>query len=73
MVLQTVSQINIRQAASKTATIVCTAPANTDVEIVGAKIIWKDNIPFVKVSYGRHLCLENMILMQIVLRIIVFI
>ena len=51
MVLQTVSQINIRQAASKTASVVCTAPANTDVDIIGTKIIWKDNIPFVKVSY----------------------
>ena len=50
MVLQTVSQINIRQAASKTASVVCTAPANTNVEVVGAKIIWKDNIPFVKIS-----------------------
>ena len=51
MVLQTISRINLRQAASKTAPVVCTAPANTDVEIVGAKIIWKDNVPFVKVSY----------------------
>lgn len=55
MVLQTVSRINLRQAASKTASVVCTAPANTDVNILGTKIIWKDNIPFVKVSYkGKH-------------------
>ena len=51
MVLQTISQINIRQTASKTSTIICTAPSNTDVNIIGTKIIWKDNIPFVKVSY----------------------
>ena len=51
IVLQTISQINIRQSASKTASVVCTVPANTDVEIVGVKIIWKDNIPFVKISY----------------------
>ena len=55
MVLQTVSRINLRQAASKTASVVCTAPANKDVNILGTKIIWKDNIPFVKVSYkGKH-------------------
>ena len=55
IVLQTISQINIRQSASKTATIICTAPSNTDVNILGTKIIWKDNIPFVKVSYkGKH-------------------
>jgi len=51
MVLQTIFRINLRQSASKTASVICTAPANTDVGIVGAKIIWKDNIPFVKVSY----------------------
>ena len=55
MVLQTISRINLRQAASKTATIICTAPSNTDVNIIETKIIWKDNIPFVKVSYkGKH-------------------
>ena len=55
IVLQTISRINLRQAASKTATIICTAPSNTDVNILGTKIIWKDNIPFVKVSYkGKH-------------------
>lgn len=51
MVLQTAAQINIRQAASKTASVVCVVPANTDVNIVGTKIVWKDNIPFVKISY----------------------
>ena len=59
IVLQTISQINIRQSASKTASVICTAPANTDVEIVGAKIIWKDNIPFVKVSYKEKYGFTN--------------
>ena len=52
MVLQTISRINLRQSASKTAPVVCTTPANTDVEIVGTKIIWKDNVPFVKAMYN---------------------
>ena len=56
MVLQTVSQINIRQAASKTASVVCIAPANTNVEVVGAKNIWNDNVPFVKISYKGKRC-----------------
>lgn len=59
IVLQTISQINIRQSASKTASVVCAAPANTDVKIVGAKIIWKDNIPFVKVSYKEKYGFTN--------------
>ena len=48
MVLQTISRINLRQSASKTAPVKCVVHANTDVEIVGTKIIWKDNVPFVK-------------------------
>ena len=52
MVLQTVSQINIRQAASKTAPVKCVVPASVDVTIIGTKITWKDNVPFVKATYN---------------------
>ena len=54
MVLQTISRINLRQSASKTAPVKYIVPANTDVTIIGTKIIWKDNVPFVKATYNGH-------------------
>ena len=54
MVLQTISRINLRQSASKTAPVKYVVPANTDVTIIGTKIIWKDNVPFVKATYNRQ-------------------
>lgn len=52
MVLQTISRINLRQSASKTAPVKCVVPASVDVTIIGTKIIWKDNVPFVKATYN---------------------
>ena len=52
MVLQTISRINLRQSASKTAPVKCVVPASVDVAIIGTKIIWKDNVPFVKATYN---------------------
>ena len=54
MVLQTISRINLRQSASKTAPVKCVVPASVDVTIIGTKIIWKDNVPFVKATYNGH-------------------